>query len=544
MNVPFRLSLRARSTISTVMIVSVLTLLLSVAIGRYTSEELKSEIGNSVAQNAYQTSDKLDSFMWARTEEVKMLSQLSDLHQLKDKQRIKGLLENLKEGIPFYSWIGYLDTKGNVLVSTGGILEGKNISQRPVFMEGLQGPFIGDVHDAVLLAKLLPQSSTSNGPLRFVDISMPVYGESGEKTGVLATHLSWEWANDVERSILKPVDKSKKIEVFVISERDQAVVLGSKDLIGKKLRIKSVKQAEKGKNSWTMETWPDGKKYMTGYVKGSGYMDYEGLGWTVLVRQPADIAFAPVNDLQQFIMMTGLLCALVFAVIAWFLAGRVSQPLGSISSAALQLKNGHNVAIPEPKGITEIEILSASLKELIHSLSATEKELDKMENIAQHDSLTGLPNRLALDDFIATAAKQAVQDDQPVSFLYIDLDDFKPVNDTYGHQTGDLLLKQVAQRIQRCIRSGDFAARLGGDEFAVILPHTGTQYQAEARKIAERIVKDLHKPFTLGDVIVTIGCSIGGAVWRDAKENPSNVLRLADEALYKAKRNGKNRAAI
>jgi diguanylate cyclase (GGDEF)-like protein len=348
----------------------------------------------------------------------------------------------------------------------------------------------------------------------------------------------------VEQSILKPIDKSKKIEVFVISQRDQQILLGSKEMIGKKVDLTSVKQARNGKNSWLIETWPDGKEYMTGYIKGSGYMDYDGLGWTVLVRQPEDIAIAPVNQLQQFIMMTGLISAVIFAFIAWFLAGKISRPLRSISAAALQLKNGQKVDIPEPKGIAEIEILSSSLKELIDSLYNTEKQLGKMENIAQHDVLTGLPNRLALNDFIETTAKQSVIRGQSVTFLYIDLDNFKPVNDTHGHQAGDLLLKEVAKRIQQCIRSDDFAARLGGDEFAVILPGTGEHSRAEAKKVANRIVKDLHQPYLLDTVEVTIGCSIGGAVWRDPNENPSDVLRLADEALYKAKRNGKNRAAI
>ncbi|WML48376.1 hypothetical protein RCG23_24575 [Neobacillus sp. PS3-34] len=132
-------SFRARFTITTVTIVMILTFVLSTFISSFSSEEIKSEIGTSLSQNAYQTSDKLENFMWARSGEVELLSKLSALKNPNNPKKIRELVEQLRASIPFYSWIGFMDPQGDVLASTDGILTGKNLSQRPVYQEALKG---------------------------------------------------------------------------------------------------------------------------------------------------------------------------------------------------------------------------------------------------------------------------------------------------------------------------------------------------------------------------------------------------------------------
>lgn len=147
-----------------------------------------------------------------------------DMYNKKRHDFRKLLLNQLQDSFPTFSWVGFMNLKGNVLASTDGILRGENLSERPVYQEGIKGKFIGDVHDAVLLAKLLP--NPTGEPLQFVDISFPLKYKNGEIAGVLAAHLSWAWAKEVEKSVLEPLKHEEKdIEMFIVSQKENTVLL-------------------------------------------------------------------------------------------------------------------------------------------------------------------------------------------------------------------------------------------------------------------------------------------------------------------------------
>jgi len=153
---------------------------------------------------------------------------------------------------------------------------------------------------------------------------------------------------------------------------------------------------------------------------------------------------------------------------------------------------------------------------------------------AQHDGLTGLLNRKGLSK--AFAAQQ-----DPVAVLYIDLDDFKPVNDEYGHEVGDLVLVEISRRINESVREIDFVARLGGDEFAVLCP--GITDPSEATDIAERLISAVAQLKNIGEFRGNIGASAGVSLG-DCTSDPAALLRSADVALYQAKADGKQRVAV
>ncbi|WP_413305669.1 diguanylate cyclase [Bacillus sp. 1P10SD] len=523
--------------------INALAAILSLTIGHQACEKVEKEIGNSLSATAYQMADKLDFFMWSRSGEIDIVSQLKDIQQPNDKEKVQQLLDQLQVSFPAFSWVGLTDAKGKVVASTKGILENADISERPVFKNGRKGQFIGDVHDAVLLAKLLP--NPSGEPLQFVDISRPVVGENGKLVGVLAAHLSWEWSRQVEQEILKPIkEKNKAAEIFVVSQNDQVVLLGPKSMIGKRLNINSIKQAQKGQNSWYLEKWPDGKNYLTGYALGDGYQNYPGLGWSILVRVPEETAFAPVAELQKTIFITGILLALIFAILGWFIAGYITKPLQQITDSANRLRAGEKVEIPHYRGIKDIEILSVSLRELVDSLVRTVSDLGKMENLAHHDKLTGLMNRIAFDSYIKNALEQARLTREKLTFLYLDLDGFKHVNDTYGHQVGDLLLQEAARRLKNCVRSEEGVFRIGGDEFMIVLFTEASDPVRDASVVAAKVIENLNKPFDLVNEKIKVGCSVGAAVWEDESTASVEIIRYADEALYVSKRTGKNKVTF
>ncbi|MFD1774987.1 sensor domain-containing diguanylate cyclase [Paenibacillus rhizophilus] len=520
-------------------VIILLTALLSYLIGNESSKTAGVTIGRSLAEVAYQMSYSLDHFMWARSEEVEVLSKLKAFQEPVDKEEIAGLLNQLKENLPVFTWVGYMDTKGNVLSSTDNILAGSNIKERPVFINGIEAPYIGDVHDVKLLAKLLP--NPSGEPLQFVDISVPVKDASGRSIGVLAAQLSWEWSRQVESSNLTPLKENMKgVEIFIVSKDDNMIVLGPASQVGKSMKDPALAQARQGKSSWLINKSEGSQSYLTGYAHGDGYMDYPGLGWSVIIRQPTDIAFDSVHRLQNYIAISGLAVAVLFGIAGWFLAGWIVRPLQLIAESADLLSTGKEAEIPKFNRITDLSILSASLRNLVNNLSQTETEF-YISDMARHDALTGLPNRMALDDYLAHAVSKAKQSRSTLSFLYLDLDGFKKVNDTLGHASGDKLLQEVSFRLLESTRDNEMVTRVGGDEFVIILHTSAAKPMQEAEVVAKRIIDKINQPFLIDGEIVHVGCSVGAAVWSPETQDTSEILRLADDALYISKRSGKNR---
>jgi diguanylate cyclase (GGDEF)-like protein/PAS domain S-box-containing protein len=160
---------------------------------------------------------------------------------------------------------------------------------------------------------------------------------------------------------------------------------------------------------------------------------------------------------------------------------------------------------------------------------------------ASHDALTGLANRFLFRDRLEHALARGSRHREPVAMLFLDLDDFKTVNDRLGHSAGDEMLIAVAERLRSCLRQSDIAARFGGDEFAVLLEDTAG---AEAEIAANRIREVLEPPFVVQGRALRAGTSIGIALTEDGALGPEELLRNADVAMYAAKAAGKNRYQV
>jgi diguanylate cyclase (GGDEF)-like protein/PAS domain S-box-containing protein len=163
---------------------------------------------------------------------------------------------------------------------------------------------------------------------------------------------------------------------------------------------------------------------------------------------------------------------------------------------------------------------------------------ERIQRVAHHDSLTGLPNRLLFNDRLDQAISLAKRNSRQFALLYLDLDKFKPVNDTLGHAVGDELLQGVATRIRQQVRESDTVARVGGDEFAVILPEIARRGEAEI--VTRKISAALATPFQLGSQkqSVCIGASIGIAVYPADALDADALVKAADAAMYNAKQAG------
>lgn len=201
---------------------------------------------------------------------------------------------------------------------------------------------------------------------------------------------------------------------------------------------------------------------------------------------------------------------------------------------------------PEEQTITPVRDDQGRISHFVAiKQNITERKTAEAEihNLAYYDALTGLPNRRLFRDRLAQALAAARRSNHWGAVLFVDLDQFKRINDARGHDVGDLLLKQVSERLTGCRRDEDTVARQGGDEFVVLLVNLGATQSAVIRlatRVAEKIHSTLIEPFHIGELDYYIGASIGITVFPKAVENVDDLLREADTAMYRAKDAGRN----
>ena len=167
-----------------------------------------------------------------------------------------------------------------------------------------------------------------------------------------------------------------------------------------------------------------------------------------------------------------------------------------------------------------------------------QKNEERIRNMAYHDALTGLPNRILLNDRLGVALRQAQRNKTMVAVLFLDFDNFKEVNDSLGHPVGDQLLKEGAQRLTQCLREGDTVARLGGDEFVLLLP--GLKEVGDASRVALKVNSVMKNPFYIEDHEIRVSVSLGISVFPLDGSDSKTLLKRADDALFEAKKKGRD----
>ncbi|MEW6313352.1 MAG: EAL domain-containing protein [Pseudomonadota bacterium] len=196
---------------------------------------------------------------------------------------------------------------------------------------------------------------------------------------------------------------------------------------------------------------------------------------------------------------------------------------------------------PEWLTITAVKDQTGSITHFIAIFSdITERKAteEKLRHMAQHDFLTNLPNRILLFDRLLQAIAQAERHGTQVALMFLDLDRFKNINDSLGHEVGDQLLLQVSQRLQNCVRSSDTISRQGGDEFLIMLPEI--ENAEAAAHVASKLLESMSMPFHIGDSEIHLTISIGISIYPDDGKDITTLIKQADTAMYHAKENGRD----
>ncbi|TFW17735.1 diguanylate cyclase domain-containing protein [Duganella callida] len=694
--------------VSATVLLTVLCLL--ILVDHFALAYARAEAEQRLQQLSWQMRDALNNVVRKATGDVQLLAELEDVRAARTPADVRQVLENLQKTFPDYAWIGLANPDGTVYAATQGLLENVNVGERDWFKGGQDKIYAGDFHPATLLGNKLPASAD---PWRFVDAAGPVRDAQGNYRGVLCVHMSWGWARRLVQNILAPADRQYSADIFVV-RGDGTIMLGPRGMEEQKLAADSLKLAQSGASGALSETWPDGKRYLTGYARSGNPEDASTLTWSILVRQPEELALSGVRSLEHQILALGAVLGLVLAAGAAVVARRFTAPLNLLSGIIerrLAATSGGPALplVPQLDAYHEVQVLSRALAEMLrdeqrhldnlrslneklettvaertreiarkallleralaqeqstqqllqeraaelraildnahdafialdpggvvrdwnlqaerllgwkraevigqplaammlppllrrayerdmrqlaetqggavaaaaaaalsrrveltlynrdgrelpveaslayvpgsgghlfiaflHDISQRKALFASMEAMALRDTLTGLPNRRALMQALAEALRRADRSRQCCAVFFLDLDRFKQVNDRYGHEEGDELLRQFAARVRDAVRQTDTVGRLAGDEFIVILEML--QNDAAAQEAADKLQPVLARPFVLKTATVQLSASIGIAIHHpDDPQDIESLLSRADRAMYRHKQQG------
>lgn len=259
------------------------------------------------------------------------------------------------------------------------------------------------------------------------------------------------------------------------------------------------------------------------------------------------ISTAPFYSGVRIFIYWALVFTLLSIAFSYFLAKRlqtyISNPIIDLEAATKQVCSAENYDFRVPvKTQDEIGSLSHSFNQMLEAMEQRLVErnnaIKEMHVLANYDSLTRLPNRALCLDRLTQAIAKVGRGENKVALMFIDLDNFKDVNDFLGHNAGDILLIEVSKSLTSALREGDTLARLGGDEFVIIL--TDFESKTDLANVADKCIAAIAQEFSIMDNIITASASIGIAVFPDDASSSVELLKAADSAMYQAKERGKN----
>ena len=362
-------------------LVGILTFVVAVIVGFYSnnisSKQLEINSGESLVKLSKRVNEVLDREMLERYREMRFVSTLPALtNENSTIEEKRELIQKVKDNYNHHEWIGYALPDGTVEVGTNGYLEGKNVKARPWHPNGLLAPYIGDVHDALLLAKLLPNNSGE--PIYFSDVAFPVVSKEGKTLGVICTHLTWQWTRDVVRSI----QKEHGVEIFLLS-KDGMILVGPNNSERSNISdiSSNVAQTFNTKESiYKIINWNDNIDYLTASSISNGFEEYKGFSWKVIVRQPVNEAFKVANENTTMILMISVVLGLIGAMIGIFISSFISKPLNRLNKIVENITNNEDVVFLKNLPNDEIGKLHDALEKLYNSLIIESKDKKEAQN--------------------------------------------------------------------------------------------------------------------------------------------------------------------
>ena len=374
---------------------------------------------------------------------------------------------------------------------------------------------------------------SNNKPASF--IGSPVYDDQGIYIGALVFQMPIEPLNKVMQVTAGMANTG---ETYVVGRdlylRSDSRFLKGTSILKTKADTWSVKQALAGKSGVGIIDDYRGVRVFSAYTP----IDFMTTRWALIAEIDENEIMQPAYAMSQFLLISGAIIAGIIFITGLLLAFDISSPILTMARAMTNLANNKfdtNISVSDRND--EVGEMASALVTFKQNAIEREKLQQELIYMAHYDMVTGLPSRKyllkRLDEYLLSAKAE----NKKLIFMFIDLDNFKSVNDTLGHSIGDQLLKEVAQRLSGCVNSNDLVARLGGDEFVILL--RDVKDIQDGYEIAIKIKNIMNTKFDFLHEL-EIGASTGIALYPDHANNSAALLIEADKAMYVAKKKGTN----
>lgn len=371
-------------------------------------------------------------------------------------------------------------------------------------------------------------SATTNKLI--VMVSQPLFDAAGNYTGFIGGSIRLHETSIFQTILGTTVLREDGSYAYVASGTGMLLYHPEADRIGQKMPSDQVATAiSRGESGNASVSHDDGPKMFASYA----YIDRPG--WGIISQTPAAAVLSSARQLVEKLLLYMLPALLVVAALIYWIVGRLAAPFASLALFARRLSPAQsgNDQLPAIHGWSyEANELHKAFGRAVRHFRY---QFDHLRSEAETDALTGLYNRRSFDHFV----KQRVEEKRPFSMLILDLDNFKSVNDTYGHDKGDEVLRYLAGALRSELSSGTTSCRLGGEEFVVLVPGDAAD---AAMQEAERVRRFMANTISPTGERVTV--SIGVATYPAMAPTAEALFRLADDALYQAKRDGRNRVVL
>lgn len=366
-----RQSLRAQAAVTFGALTILLAILISFLVEQLAQADLQEASGSNLAEQAFYMADAVERDIFARYQDLELLSLSAPLSDpgapLDAKQRV---LARFQEINPYYTWVGLADLSGQIVASVGDRPgDDKTVATLPWFIEARQRPHVGDLDTA----------AAGGESAHYVTVAIPVINANGQQTGVLGTYLDEGWIGQIETTVLHPSEDSSDINVIVLEDSDN-FLFNHNPIADDTPCTEVADDARRGEHGYLINNSNDGNTYIIGYARVPTHSSSTGPGWLVLACQEAGKALDPVQKLQQRVLVVGSSLSVLFLLIGWVVAGRMTRPLSAIAYAATRLRQGDaDAVIPIYDHKDEVGVLSHSLHDLVTSLAQRTAELGAAE---------------------------------------------------------------------------------------------------------------------------------------------------------------------
>lgn len=504
-------------------ILSVL-LTLTISITSSTQTQKKSLINNTLSLNlstAVQMSKTMDSlFQFMQSSLKNAAVSFGEPEESLQKEGLESRLDLIRTSSGYFNSMALVDETGMVRgISPKSIgTAGSHITSSAA-KTALQSrkAFISEVYKTSVTKRII------------VFLSEPIFDREGNYKGFVSGTIYLQDKNILNQIFGNQFEKSDTSYFYIVDSKGQVLYNPNSDRIGKDISNANiiVQQLEQGKSGKQQYINLDGVDSLAGYTQ------IPSTNWGIVVVSPTQKIYDQLYKHFVLLLLRIAIPLVVLTLIVVWTARQIANPFVSLANLVQNFEQG-SVEAPKLRAHwnREADLLTRTV---VGALRNFRRQNEQLTHEAMTDALTGMMNRRTFEDTIQRWIDELI----PFGVLVMDIDRFKMINDTYGHQMGDLVLKQVAGVIQEGVTVQDVSSRYGGEEFVVLLRRADS---SKAYLKAEQIRKSVEQAFLQVDYTVTI--SIGIALYPQHSSAAAELFHLADTALYKAKEDGRNRTVM